>query len=517
MDRLNGVLAALSAAIEAPNSLTQMIVELERALDRAFEPAGFRICLGPAVPGAHAIPLVLEGETIGTLCLEPPAGKRRAPPENVELLRLLTAPLAAALGCRQRREERVELGRFARIDGLCRIPNRLAFEERFGAAWARCRERKTNLALALIDIDFFKAFNDRYGHVAGDHCLRRVAALLAEPLPVVSETFAARYGGEEFVVLFEGLDAPGAFAVARVWLDGLSALGLEHAGTTLGAVSASIGIAAVVPADERRPVDLIEEADRALYRAKNSGRNCVCAGDLASQGPVVARCVAARDTPQATGDPPTFGREADLARILAALRHARLLTLVGPAGIGKSRLLKLLAREASTQFERIVRVDSPRLSAGAGPAAAVASVLDLEIGPSGILDCVTAALAERPALVLLDGIAEPDEGVRAFCEHLLRYTSDVSIALVAAAPLRVAGERAIVVPPLDDEAALALFKTHGGDDSARMRRALRHLGGNPAAIEEAGRSVARFGAEVALALLAARPGADAVPDGDAVE
>jgi len=494
MERLNGALAALSAAIEAPHSLTEMIVELERALDRAFEPEGFRICLGAAEPGAPAIPLVVEGETIGTLCLERRPGARRAPPENLELLRLLTAPLAAALCCRRRRDERVELGRFARIDSLCRIPNRLAFEERLGAAWARCRERKTNLALALIDIDFFKAYNDHYGHVAGDQCLRRVAVLLAEPLPILSETFAARYGGEEFVVLFEGLDGPGAFAAARAWLDGLAALGLEHAGTTLGQVSASIGIAAAVPAAQRRPVDLIEEADQALYRAKSLGRNCVCAGELASQGPVVARRVAARDTTP-TGEPPTFGREADLARIRAALRHARLLTIVGPPGIGKSRLLTLLARDAPSEFERVVRVDSQRLASGGGPAAAVASVLDLEIGPSGMLDCVTGALAERPALVLFDGIADPADDVRAFCEHLLRCAPDVSIALTAAAPLRIAGERAIVVPPLDDEAALALFLAHGGDDSEGARRALRQLGGNPAAIKE----------------LAARPGAADAP------
>jgi len=504
MDRLSGVLAALSAAIETPNSLTQLIVELERALDRAFEVDGFRIHLGAAEPGGGAaIPLVVEGETVGTLCLERRPGPQRAPAGNLEIVRLVTAPLAAALCCRQRREERVELGRFARVDGLCRIPNRLAFEERIGAAWARCRERKTNLALALTDIDFFKAFNDRYGHVAGDQCLRRVAALFAEPLAGLAEIFAARYGGEEFVVLFEGLDAPGAFAATQSWLDALSALGLEHAGTTLGQVSASIGIAAFVPAAERQAIDLIEEADRALYRAKSFGRNRVCAGELISPGPVVTRRIASPDTSPAGGEPPTFGRDADLARILAALRHARVLTLVGPAGIGKSRLLALLSRDAEGQFERIVRVDAPRLTAGGGPAGAVAAVLDLEVGPSGLLDCVTAALADRPALVLLDGIAEPSDGVRAFCDHLLRCAPDVSIVLTAAAPLGVAGERAIVVPPLDDEAALLLLNARGGDGSERMRRALRYLDGNPAAIEDAGRSVARIGAEATLALLAA--------------
>jgi diguanylate cyclase (GGDEF)-like protein len=518
MQRLYAALEALSAAIGAPSSLALMIVELERALGRALELDGLRISLGPedAAAGSDApaagtfadVPLVLEGETIGWIRLEFRHGDESAASDSLAVLQLLAAPFAAAIACRQRREERVELGRFARIDGLCRIPNRLAFEERIGAAWARCRERKTSLALALVDIDFFKAFNDRYGHVAGDQCLRRVAALLAEEEREQPQSFAARYGGEEFVVLFEGVDTAGAFAAARAWLERLTSLGIDHAGTTLGCVSASVGVSAVVPAEGRRAVDLIDEADRSLYRAKSLGRNRVCADELATHGPVVTRCISSRDDPSAL-EPATFGREADLARILAAMRHARLLTLVGPSGIGKSRLLSLVAHWAQNQFERVVYVDSARLVAGATPAAAIAAALDLEVDPTGVLASVTGALAEREALLLFDGVDEPAEAVRAFCEHVLRHAPDVSIAATAVAPLRIWGERTIVVPPLDDEAALALLNFHGGDGSDAMRRIVRAVGGNPAALEEAGKSVASLGATAALASLEERVGAGA--------
>jgi diguanylate cyclase (GGDEF)-like protein len=508
MHRLHAALAALSAAIEAPSSLAQMVVELERALGSVCELDGVRLALDadPYDGNVTVIPLVLEGESIGSLRLPCRPGTAGAD-EALGVLRPLAAPIAAAIGSRQRREERVELGRFARIDGLCRIPNRLAFEERMGAAWVRCRERRSSLALALVDIDFFKAFNDRYGHVAGDQCLRRVAALLADE-GGHPHTFAARYGGEEFAVIFEGCDVAEAFAAASAWLERLTALRMEHGGSTLGCVSASVGVWAVVPAEGRRPVDLIDEADRALYRAKSLGRNRVCAGDLASQGPVVTRCSGTRDDPGAL-EPATFGREADLARILAAMRHARLLTLVGPAGIGKSRLLALVANWAQHQFERVVFVGAERIAAGAAPAAAIAAVLDLEVGPTGVLASVVQALAERDTLLLFDGVDESADSVRAFCEHVLKHAPDVSIAATSTAPLHIWGERTIVVPPLDDESALALLNFHGGDGSDAMRRIVRAAGGNPGALVEAGKRIAELGPGPALAELEERISAGA--------
>jgi diguanylate cyclase (GGDEF)-like protein len=424
-------------------------------------------------------------------------------------MRLLSAPVAAAILCRLRREERLELGRFARVDALCKIPNRLAFEERLRVAWARCRDRKTSLTLALVDVDFFKSFNDRYGHVAGDRCLRRVASLFADEPTEGSGMFAARYGGEEFVILFEGIDAAGGFIAAQDWLERLTALGIEHGGTTLGYVSASVGVAAIVPSDDRAPVELVEEADRALYRAKSLGRNRICAGDLASQGQIVTRRVAsARE--HSKDESSTLGRDADLARILAALRHARVLTLVGPSGIGKSRLLELVAHSAKRQFERVVHVEPEWLRGGADPAAAIAAVLDLAIGNAGLLAGVTDALSEHETLILLDGVEDPGTNVRAFCEHLTRYTADVSVIAAAQAPLGIAGERAIVVPPLDDEAALALLNRNGGDGTELMRRVVRYLHGNPAAIADTGGRVARFGADATLAWLEATTGAGAL-------
>jgi diguanylate cyclase (GGDEF)-like protein len=495
---LEAALRALGTAFEAQDPLAALIGRLESDLGCIFADGRIAIRVGTAAPAERGvgIALVHDGEMLGSLAVElaePHAG------ESLATLRLLAAPIAAAVACRLRREERVELGRFARIDALCRIPNRLAFEERLRAAWSRCRERETTLAVALVDIDFFKAFNDRYGHVAGDRALRRVASLFAEESPGGTGMFAARYGGEEFVIIFEGIDAPAAFIQAQNWLEKLTALGIEHGGTTLGYVSASVGVGAMVPSSDRAPVELIEEADRCLYRAKNLGRNRICAGDLASQGAVVTRRSAAR--PAAASADPTLGRDADLARILAALRHTRTLTLVGPPGIGKSRLLQLVADAAKRQFERVILVAAERLRSGTHPAAAIASLLDLAVGPAGLLDSVTEALADQETLLLLDGGEDAASDTRTFCDHLLRNTPDVSLIAVAPAPLGLAGERAIVVPPLDDEAALTLLNRRGGNGTEEMRRVIRLLGGNPATIEETGGRIARFGLEATLAYL----------------
>jgi diguanylate cyclase (GGDEF)-like protein len=132
------------------------------------------------------------------------------------------------------------------------------------------------VGIAMIDIDHFKAYNDRYGHVAGDRCLRRVAAVLAEHVRTIDTV--ARYGGEEFAIILPDASA----AVAQRVAERVSAAVLElqevHEGAPLGYVTVSIGVAAAPPSAERTIRELIEHADEALYTAKRNGRNqIVCA------------------------------------------------------------------------------------------------------------------------------------------------------------------------------------------------------------------------------------------------
>lgn len=167
------------------------------------------------------------------------------------------------------------LERIAALDGLTGIPNRRAFDERLQNEWARAQRTGGSLALIMIDVDFFKKYNDRYGHVMGDDCLKQIAGVLQTGIRAAD--LAARIGGEEFTILladgnFEG--AARAAEMARAQIEGLA---LPHADSPIGVVTASVGFT-VERADRLDSVEtLLASADKALYRAKSGGRNKVCA------------------------------------------------------------------------------------------------------------------------------------------------------------------------------------------------------------------------------------------------
>jgi diguanylate cyclase (GGDEF)-like protein len=159
------------------------------------------------------------------------------------------------------------------VDPLTGIGNRRAFQQEIRAAWAHCASETRPLSLLMLDIDHFKQYNDRYGHVAGDTCLARVAAAIRATLRAHSDR-VMRYGGEEFAVLLPGADIDEARRCAARSLAAVSALGLRHEGSPIApTLTLSIGAATVQPGDGLRPRALVERADRALYRAKDLGRN----------------------------------------------------------------------------------------------------------------------------------------------------------------------------------------------------------------------------------------------------
>ena len=170
-------------------------------------------------------------------------------------------------------EERV------RLDPMTQVANRLALGEAMQREWEQARLRGMPLALLMIDVDFFKAYNDHYGHVAGDRCLQRVAQALVGAVQRAGE-LAARYGGEEFAVLLPDSDELRAVAVAHRLREAVRELALEHQASPCGAqVTISVGVACVRPADgqplEHAQTTLFQQADAALYRAKQAGRDRV--------------------------------------------------------------------------------------------------------------------------------------------------------------------------------------------------------------------------------------------------
>ena len=164
------------------------------------------------------------------------------------------------------------LAAMSATDGLTGIANRRRFDEMFASEWNRARRGGRMLMLAMIDVDFFKQYNDRYGHQAGDDALRSVAGDLTEHARRTSD-FVARYGGEEFAVLAQAPDVAHARALAEMVCRSVCALGIAHERSPFGVLTVSVGVALICPGRDDDPADLIKMADAALYRAKRLGRN----------------------------------------------------------------------------------------------------------------------------------------------------------------------------------------------------------------------------------------------------
>jgi diguanylate cyclase (GGDEF)-like protein len=195
------------------------------------------------------------------------------------------APLAAALDDMAAklaaREEELQianqhLDELASLDGLSGLANRRGFDREIEREWQKASASGMPLALMMIDIDYFKLFNDRYGHVSGDTCLRAVGETLS--LVTLEEAvLVARYGGEEFALLLPGLDIHRAAALAEDARRAIEDLMINHSESPIGHVTISIGVESMVPEKHQSHADLIEAADGALYNAKRGGRNAVVA------------------------------------------------------------------------------------------------------------------------------------------------------------------------------------------------------------------------------------------------
>jgi diguanylate cyclase (GGDEF)-like protein len=194
-------------------------------------------------------------------------------------------PLAAAFDDMARklaaREEELRIANqhleeLASLDGLTGLANRRGFDRELDRTWRLAEELQEPLALMMIDIDHFKLFNDRYGHVQGDACLRAVGETLS--LVALNDALiVARYGGEEFALLLPRLDLERAVALAEEARRSIEELAMAHADAPSGMVTISIGVESCVPRGGQTTACLIEAADRALYDAKRRGRNAVVA------------------------------------------------------------------------------------------------------------------------------------------------------------------------------------------------------------------------------------------------
>ncbi|MGD1715181.1 diguanylate cyclase domain-containing protein [Dapis sp. BLCC M172] len=173
----------------------------------------------------------------------------------------------------ERKKQELELNNFASIDGLTGISNRRIFDRTLAKEWQTCQREKQPFALIIMDLDCFKKYNDYYGHQKGDNCLIRVAQATSKVLKRPRD-IVARYGGEEFAIILPNTDREGAIATADMIQQEIKELGIPHDRSEVSPlVSVSLGISCVIPTSESSPKTLVDMADRAMYTAKQQGRN----------------------------------------------------------------------------------------------------------------------------------------------------------------------------------------------------------------------------------------------------
>jgi diguanylate cyclase (GGDEF)-like protein len=223
-------------------------------------------------------PLIVEGRPVGFLFFSS-KGIGTYADAHVELYQLIASHVAMIVEKGRLHQELLEANRalrgLAEVDGLMGIFNRRFFDALYMREWNRAARESEPLSVILVDIDYFKQFNDLYGHLAGDDCLKSVAAILSGNTQRKTD-LVARFGGEELVLVLPNTDSAGAAVMAERLRRLVEELEIPHSGSKVAQrVTISIGLAGGVPRRDGSPRKLLDAADRALYRAKESGRNRV--------------------------------------------------------------------------------------------------------------------------------------------------------------------------------------------------------------------------------------------------
>jgi diguanylate cyclase (GGDEF)-like protein len=252
--------------------------EAQVVLDVRADPDYFAV--SDAVTCELAVPILLGGRVRGCLDLESDEPQVFSP-ENQALFAMLAQQVAGAVQLalvnRALQEANRALQRLSMVDGLTGVANRRTFDETLALEWRRAVRSGDSLALLLLDIDCFKAYNDAYGHLQGDAVLRRVAEALRDTVHRAGD-LVARYGGEEFAAVLPRLDPAAAHRLAELARERIAKLAIPHARSLAGdRLTVSVGVAAAVPAAGGAAAELVAAADRALYRAKAEGRDRVAA------------------------------------------------------------------------------------------------------------------------------------------------------------------------------------------------------------------------------------------------
>jgi diguanylate cyclase (GGDEF)-like protein len=408
--------------------------------------AGETIVRGDGEKLAVGVPIHFGRTLFGAICFD------RIAAYDAEDVTLLES-CALYAGARLYHENAVQSSeRYARLafsDGLTGIANRRNFDETFAREWARALRDRAPVGVLMLDLDFFKSYNDGYGHQSGDSCLQRVAAALSDAITRPTD-LVARYGGEEFVALLPDTDLDGAIAVAENLRAAVAALDIAHEGSSLGRISLSIGVAGEVPSSAVGSTQLLHAADDSLYRAKLGGRNRVYAPGYESRAEATRprRMTAGNNLPVALTR--LIGRRQEIGQARALVADHRLVSIVGTGGTGKTRAAIAVASEIADRFEDGAWfVDLSPISDPAVIASTIGTPFSVLLSSDDRAgETLAVTLEAKNALLVVDNCEHLVAGVAELIGSLLRRCPHLSVIATSREPLGIAGEAVYRLPLL---------------------------------------------------------------------
>jgi diguanylate cyclase (GGDEF)-like protein len=344
----------------------------------------------------------------------------------------------------------------------------------------------------MVDVDHFKAYNDQYGHVAGDACLHKVAATL-DTCAVRPGDSVARYGGDEFAILLPQTEHTGAISIAEKLRRAVAAHQMGREGVGLFMVTASVGVATQRASQSTFAKDLLEKADKALYAAKVGGRDRVVGENYQTNSTDTGK-------PPIPSNLPTkldtfFGRAAELDAIECLSGQTRVLTLTGTAGIGKTRVAIQSAENTLHKYpDGVWFVDLARVTDAALVVGSILYVLgDVEERGKQPLSTLVESVGDTRMLLILDNCQRLIEECAAVTEALMRKCANVRVIATCRDVLNIGEEIAYRIPSLSVHDAADLFVARAAavapgfaatdGDMRTVERIVRRLDGIPMAIE----------------------------------
>ncbi|MBV8655110.1 MAG: diguanylate cyclase, partial [Candidatus Eremiobacteraeota bacterium] len=443
-----------------PESQTQQVVDTgEPVFVRSL-----REIRGPIIPlkevkdddsqSAIFVPLRFGNESIGVLSIQT-TEQCAYSPDDLHLIETCALYVAVAVRAEMMRGEKEALQSMASRDALTGVASRRAFDQRLHEDWTRAQREDGVLSVLVMDVDWFKRFNDTYGHVAGDACLNQVAQA-AQSCIVRESDLLARYGGEEFTAILWQTDASGAAVVAERILNAVRALDVPHAESPLGRVTASIGVAGTKALTVSDPRTLVKAADRALYAAKTAGRDRIHVDALGGASATLTQ-PAARTNIRSQANA-LMGRQHELAELNEALRRSNMVSITGRNGIGKTRIAVAAAQRRLYAYPDGTWLIDCSLVNGASIDAAVLGVLRVpQVAGSAPRDTLLDALATRSLLLIFDDCRGIAAQVASLCEAIARTAPEVALLATSEVPLGARGEEVFALAAPTTAEAVPLF------------------------------------------------------------